>query len=89
MKLIWSTKAWDDYLHWQATDADVLEKINALIKECMRTPFAGTGKPEPLKGELKGFWSRRITREHRLVYRVDGTGVGQALQIAACRYHYG
>ena len=89
MKLIWSTKAWDDYLHWQATDADILEKINVLIKECMRTPFAGTGKPEPLKGELKGFWSRRITREHRLVYRVEGSGEGQALQVASCRYHYG
>ena len=88
MRLIWSTKAWDHYLHWQANDPDVLEKINAMIKECVRTPFAGAGKPEPLKGELKGFWSRRITREHRLVYRVEGAGDMQSLQIAACRYHY-
>lgn len=85
MRLIWSTKAWDHYLHWQTSDPDALVKINTLIKECMRMPFAGSGKPEPLKGELKGYWSRRITREHRLVYRVEG----QALQIASCRYHYG
>lgn len=66
----------------------MLEKINPLIKDCMRTPFHGVGKPEPLKGELKGFWSRRITREHRLVYRIAGDGQDQVLQIAACRYHY-
>jgi toxin YoeB len=89
LRLTWSTKAWDHYLYWQANDPDTLDRINVLIKECMRTPFSGTGKPEPLKGELKGYWSRRITREHRLVYRVEGTGEGQALQIAACRYHYG
>ena len=89
MKLVWSRHAWDDYLHWQATDPVILERTNDLIRECMRTPFSGSGKPEPLKGELKGFWSRRITREHRLVYRVSGTGDAQALEIAACRYHYG
>lgn len=66
----------------------MLDKINILIRECMRTPFSGTGKPEPLKGELQGFWSRRITGEHRLVYRVTGSGDAQELQIAACRYHY-
>ncbi len=66
----------------------MLDKINILIRECMRTPFSGTGKPEPLKGELHGFWSRRITGEHRLVYRVTGSGETQELQIAACRYHY-
>lgn len=88
MKLLWSRNAWEDYLHWQATDWKMLEKINLLIKDCMPTPFHGVGKPEPLKGELKGFWSRRITREHRLVYRVAGEGQDQVLQIAACRYHY-
>ncbi len=66
----------------------MIDKINILIRECMRTPFSGTGKPEPLKGELQGFWSRRITGEHRLVYRVNGSGDAQELQIAACRYHY-
>jgi toxin YoeB len=88
LRLVWSERAWADYLHWQAHDRMMLEKINALIKECMRTPFAGLGKPEPLKGELKGFWSRRITGEHRLVYRVSGSEASQALEIAACRYHY-
>jgi len=66
----------------------MLDKINILIRECMRTPFSGTGKPETLKGELQGCWSRRITGEHRLVYRVTGSGDAQELQIAACRYHY-
>lgn len=89
MRLVWSRRSWEDYLHWQASDAEVLEKINALISECMRTPFSGRGKPEPLKGDLKGFWSRRITREHRLVYRVAGTGEVRSLEIAACRFHYG
>ena len=88
MRLVWSTHAWNDYVHWQQSDGQVVQKINGLIKECMRTPFAGSGKPEPLKGELKGFWSRRITREHRLVYRVTGSGEAQSLEIAACRYHY-
>ncbi|GGH49109.1 Txe/YoeB family addiction module toxin [Frigidibacter albus] len=78
-------RAWDDYLYWQATDKATLRKINALIKECLRHPFEGTGKPEPLKGDLAGFWSRRIDREHRVVYRATaGT-----LQILQCRYHYG
>ncbi len=89
MKLVWSRHAWEDYLHWQAADRAMVEKINILIRECLRTPFAGSGKPEPLKGEFKGFWSRRITQEHRLVYRVSGAGEMQALEIAACRYHYG
>ena len=89
MKLVWSRRSWGDYLHWQATDPELLERINALVLECLRTPFSGRGKPEPLKGELKGHWSRRITREHRLVYRVSGSGDAQALEIAACRFHYG
>lgn len=88
MKLVFADQAWDDYLHWQETDANVLARLNGLIKECMRTPFQGTGKPEPLRGELKGWWSRRITLEDRLVYRVSGAGAAQQLEIAQCRYHY-
>jgi toxin YoeB len=84
MKLIFDERAWDDYLYWQEHDSDLVQRINALIKECLRTPFSGRGKPEPLRGPLKGFWSRRITREHRLVYRVEEG----ALLIAQCRFHY-
>jgi toxin YoeB len=76
--------AWESYVYWQRHDKTIIRKINTLIKECQRHPFEGTGKPEPLKGDLSGFWSRRITREHRLVYRVQGN----ILQIAQCRYHY-
>ncbi|MAK83428.1 Txe/YoeB family addiction module toxin [Phenylobacterium sp.] len=88
MRLVFADQAWDDYLHWQKTDANVLARLNGLIKECMRTPFQGTGKPEPLRGDLKGWWSRRITLEDRLVYRVSGAGAAQQLEIAQCRYHY-
>ena len=88
MKLVFAAHAWADYLHWQASDPIVLARLNALIEECRRHPFAGIGKPEPLKGDLTGWWSRRITAEHRLVYRVTGAGAEQALQIAQCRYHY-
>ena len=84
MNLIFSAKAWDDYLHWQAHDRKLLVRINALIREASRTPFTGTGKPEPLRGALSGWWSRRITQEHRLVYRPTDDG----LHIAQCRYHY-
>jgi toxin YoeB len=84
MRLLFSEQGWEDYLWWQAHDRKVLERINVLIKETSRNPFQGIGKPEPLRGDLSGWWSRRITQEHRLVYRaVDGT-----LQIAQCRYHY-
>lgn len=75
-------------MHWQANDPAVLERLNTLIRECRRTPFSGIGKPEPLKGDLKGWWSRRITLEDRLVYRVVGTGDEQRLEIAQCRLHY-
>ncbi len=85
MKLVFSEKAWEDDLHWQATDAKLLARLNGLIKECARTPFTGTGKPEPLRGALSGWWSRRLTQEHRLVYRV----ADDTLQIAQCRYHHG
>ena len=81
-------QAWEDYLHWQQTDANTLERVNDLIRECRRTPFAGKGKPEPLKGDLKGWWSRRITLEDRLVYRVAGKDEDQRLEIAQCRFHY-
>ena len=88
MKLVFWPTAWEDYLHWQADDAKTLDRLNGLLKECTRDPFRGTGKPEPLAGNLSGWWSRRINREHRLVYRVTGKGDAQALEIAQCRYHY-
>lgn len=88
MKLVWAPQAWDDDLHWQKNDRDVVEKINGLIENIRRDPFRGIGKPEPLKGVLQGWWSRRITGEHRFVYRVVGTGDAKALQVAQCRYHY-
>lgn len=88
MKLVFAERAWQDYLHWQATDPNVLDRLNGLIKECRRSPFKGTGRPEPLRGDLQGWWSRRITVEDRLVYRVSGKGDAQALEIAQCRYHY-
>lgn len=84
MKLIFHETAWEDYLYWQATDPKLLRRLNELIREASRTPFSGTGKPEPLRGPLSGWWSRRITKEHRLVYRAGEEG----LHIAQCRYHY-
>jgi toxin YoeB len=84
VKLVFADQAWDDYLYWQKQDKRLLERINKLIRECMREPFSGTGKPEPLKHALAGFWSRRINDEHRMVYRVEG----DALQIAQLRFHY-
>ena len=88
MKLVFSTLAWDEYQYWVANNPDVLRRLNALIKECRRSPFIGTGKPEPLKGDLKGWWSRRLTSEDRLVYRVSGSGAARTLEIAQCRRHY-
>jgi toxin YoeB len=88
VKLIFADAAWADYLHWQETDPKTLDRLNALIRECQRDPFRGTGKPEPLKGNLQGWWSRRLTREDRLVYRVAGSGEGRSLEIAQCRLHY-
>ena len=88
MKLIFSDQAWDDYQHWISHDFKTLERLNELIEECRRSPFKGRGKPEPLKEDLKGWWSRRITHEDRLVYRVSGKGADQALEIAQCRFHY-
>lgn len=88
MKIVFSAASWEDYLFWQQADPKVLQRINTLIRECRRTPFSGTGKPEALKGDLTGWWSRRINREHRLVYRVSGPREAQALEIAQCRFHY-
>lgn len=88
MKIQFSQDAWEDLQHWIKTDEKLLQKILALLGECLRTPFFGTGKPEPLRNELKGWWSRRITQEHRLVYRVTGSGETQTLEVAACRNHY-
>jgi toxin YoeB len=84
MKLTFSDEAWEDCLHWQRQDRRMLERINKLIKEVQRDPFVGVGKPEPLKHALSGFWSRRITDEHRMVYRAEGNN----LQIAPLRFHY-
>ena len=84
MKLIFSDEAWDDHLYWQKQDRKMVERINKLIQEVKREPFSGLGKPEPLKHALSGFWSRRITDEHRIVYRVEG----DSLQLAQLRYHY-
>jgi toxin YoeB len=89
MRLIFSDQSWSEYLHWQSHDPKTLERVNALIEECKRHPFKGTGKPEPLKGDLSGWWSRRITEKDRLVYRVSGRDEGQALEIAQVRFHYG
>lgn len=82
--LIWHYDAWTEYLEWQDVDRKKLAKLNSLIKEVIRTPYEGTGKPEALKGNLEGFWSRRIDREHRLVYRICGDDI----EIAQCRGHY-
>lgn len=84
MKKLWENTAWDDYLYWQTHDKKILKKINSLIKSCKRTPFTGIGKPEPLKNELATCWSRRITDEHRLVYKVEN----DTLIIIQCRFHY-
>lgn len=88
MKLTFSERAWDQYLYWQAEDDKALARLNALLKECLRDSFRGTGKPEALSGNLSGWWSRRINQEHRLVYRVSGKGEAQALEVAQCRYRY-
>ncbi|MDF2040423.1 MULTISPECIES: Txe/YoeB family addiction module toxin [unclassified Pantoea] len=82
--MTWSAEAWEDYLYWQDTDKKAVKNFNERLKDASRTPFEGKGKPEPLKHNLAGFWSRRITAEHRLVYAVTE----EALLIASCRYHY-
>jgi toxin YoeB len=84
VKLVFADEAWEDYLYWQKQDKRMVERINRLIREAQRSPFSGAGKPEPLKHALAEFWSRRITDEHRMVYRVEHG----ALQIAQLRFHY-
>jgi toxin YoeB len=84
MKLILAENAWQDYLYWQAHDTKILKRINQLVQEIQREPFAGVGKPEPLKHALSGYWSRRINDEHRIVYKVEQ----DALLIAQLRHHY-
>jgi len=84
VKLIFSDHAWEDYLYWQNTDRKILRRINSIIKETLRNPFEGIGKPEPLKHALTGYWSRRITDEHRFVYKVSD----DSILIAQLRYHY-
>lgn len=88
MKVCFTDEGWEDYRFWVDNDRDILIKVNALIDNIRRTPFQGLGKPEPLKGDLAGWWSRRITLDHRLVYAVEGGGAEQRLTVAACRYHY-
>lgn len=88
MKLLFTSDAWDDYRYWVETDPGAAARLNLLIEDACRHPFTGLGKPEPLKGDLKGWWSRRITGGHRLVYRGAGQGDDQRLEIVACRYHY-
>ena len=84
MKLVFSEKAWEDYLYWQSSDRKTLRRINTLIREVKRAPFEGIGKPESLRHALAGYWSRRIDGEHRLVYKIDGG----SMLIAQLRYHY-
>ena len=84
MILAWDEDAWEDYLYWQTAEPPVVRKIHALLRECLRTPFEGTGKPERLRGNLTGAWSRRITHEHRLVYRV----FADRIHVLQCRGHY-
>ena len=84
MKKIWFSKAWDDYLYWQSEDKQILRRVNQLVKDIERNPFRGIGKPEPLKGELSGFWSRRIDNVHRLVYRIND----EFIEILSCKGHY-
>mgnify|MGYP006304235845 CR=1 FL=1 len=83
-EISWTLEAWSDYLFWQTQDRKTLKRINSLIKDTLRTPFDGLGKPEPLKGNLSGYWSRRIDSTNRLVYTVDD----HSLVIISCRFHY-
>jgi toxin YoeB len=84
LNILWTAEAWDDYVYWQGQDRKTLKRINQLIKDTQRSPFEGVGKPEPLKENLTGFWSRRIDETNRLVYEVTGAQIN----IVSCRYHY-
>ncbi len=89
MNFEFTERAWEDFEYWLDTDKSIAEKIKQLLKEIKQTPFNGIGKPEPLKHDLQGFWSRRITGEHRLVYKIEGKkGISQKCFIVQCRFHY-
>jgi len=88
MTIAFTPTGWEDYEFWQQNDQGNLEKINRLIKEIQREPFRGTGKPEALRGNLSGWWSRRINGEHRIVYKVEGSKPDQILTIVQCKFHY-
>lgn len=84
LNIMWTAEAWDDYVYWQGQDRKTIKRINQLIKDAQRSPFEGIGKPEPLKENLTGFWSRRIDETNRLVYEIAATQIN----IISCRYHY-
>jgi toxin YoeB len=84
LNIMWTAEAWDDYVYWQGQDKKTLKRINQLVKDVQRTPFKGIGKPEPLKANLTGLWSRRIDDTNRLVYEITSTQIN----IVSCRYHY-
>ena len=88
MRILWGPEGWDDYRHWQEAEAKILRQVNALIEDIGRHPFEGLGRPEPLWRELEGWWSRRITRKDRLVYRILGADDEELIEIIGCRYHY-
>ncbi|MBU0474352.1 MAG: Txe/YoeB family addiction module toxin [Bacteroidetes bacterium] len=83
-KYLFIEESWEDYLYWQTTDKKILKRINEILKDISRTPFDGIGKPEPLKHKYKGFWSRRITDEHRLIYQIKN----DEIRVVKCRFHY-
>ncbi|MDZ4743866.1 MAG: Txe/YoeB family addiction module toxin [Verrucomicrobiota bacterium] len=84
MRLRWLPNGWKDYRYWQENDRKILERVNELVKDAQRNPFTGIGKPEPMKNNLKGWWSRRITQEHRFIDKVEN----ESLLIMQCRFHY-
>ena len=88
MRLTFLPEAWEDYTYWVENDRKLLKRLNRVIEDCMRQPCVGVGKPEPLRHDWSGWWSRRINGEHRLIYRVVGTGDTQTIEIAQCRHHY-
>jgi len=90
MNIEFTSHAWEEFQYWMENNVEIVERINSLIKSIRQTPFQGVGKPEPLKYDLKGFWSRRITDEHRLVYQITGQkGKDQKCSIVQCKFHYG
>jgi toxin YoeB len=88
VKIVFLIAGWEDYVFWQEHDPKIAARINELMRDTLRSPFKGIGKPEPLRENWSGWWSRRINGEHRLVYRVTGKDAEQRVEIAQCRYHY-